>query len=138
MKRFLRAFVIRGLLIAAVCLSTMQAAPAQPRRARAPQPSVAGVYGDFTVGKESGDLEGMRVAIFSAGSGYHAIVQIAQGGAEDPEPVYVAVTVKGTSVEFTAGDQKFTGTVSAAGLTIRGEDGSHLLKRQPCSTYFGR
>jgi hypothetical protein len=99
--------------------------------------TVAGVYGDFTVGKSSGDLEGMRVAIISAGAGYHAIVQIAQGGAEDPEPVFVEVKVKGTSVEFTAGGQTYTGTVTAAGLRLKGEGGG-FLKRQPCASYFGR
>ena len=48
--------------------------------------------------KSSGDLEGMRVVIVPAGGGYYAIVQIAQGGAEDPKPEFVPADVKGKSV----------------------------------------
>jgi len=62
--------------------------------------SVAGLYENFTVGETSGDLEGMRVVIIPAGGGYYAIVQIAQGGAEDPKPEFVEATVKGMKVEF--------------------------------------
>jgi hypothetical protein len=104
---------------------------------KTPPVSVTGIYGGFEVGKGSGDLEGMRVSILSAGNGYYAIVQIAQGGAEDPTPVFVEVTVKGASVSFAVGERKFTGTATAAGLRIK-EDGNQaeLLKRKPCSTLF--
>jgi hypothetical protein len=98
---------------------------------------IAGVYDNFTVGKGSGDLEGMRVVLVSAGNEYHAIVQIAQGGAEDPKPEWVPVQVKGSSVNFTVGDEKYTGTVSAVGLRLKNSTGGfQLLKRKPCSSYF--
>lgn len=126
---------LRTLTVFALCLTIVPAASAQKRGARAAA-SVAGVYGDFTVGAGSGDLEGMRVAIFSAGSGYHAVVQVAQGGAEDPEPVFVEVKVNGMNVEFEVGGQKYTGTVTAAGLRLKDEGGSRLLERKPCSSYF--
>src|SRR6266704_6025901 len=99
-----------------ICLVTVFAiSTALARKPTAPQSAVtvAGVYENFTVGKESGDLEGMRVVIVPAGGGYYAIVQIAQGGAEDPKPEFVAATVKRMSVEFTAGSEKFRGTISA-------------------------
>ena len=99
--------------------------------------TVAGVYENFTVGKTSGDLEGMRVAIISAGGGYYAIVQIAQGGAEDPKPEFVQATVKGMRVEFAVGDQKFTATAGATGLRVKDSDGqTHVLKRKPCTWLF--
>src|SRR5206468_2212578 len=99
--------------------------------------TVPGVYESFTVGKGSGDLEGMRVVIFSAGGGYYAIVQIAQGGAEDPKPVFVPVDIKGRSVSFSVGDDKYTGTATAAELTLKDAGGqSHSLKRKACSSYF--
>jgi hypothetical protein len=102
-----------------------------------PAPSVAGVYENFTVGEGSGDLEGMRVVIVQAGGGYHAIAQVAQGGAEDPQPEFVAVNVNGMSVDFTAGSMKYTGTVTPAGLRLKNADGAtQTLKRKPCSTYF--
>lgn len=103
------------------------------RRSAEPPANIGGVYEDFTVGKESGDLEGMRVAIFAAGGAYRAIVQIAQGGAEDPKPVFVTVEVKGMKISFTVEGQKYTGTVSAAGLTLKDVG---LLKRKPCASFF--
>src|SRR5438477_12883463 len=80
--------------------------------------TVAGVYENFTVGKGSGDLEGMRIVIVPAGDGYYAIVQIAQGGAEDPKPEFVQAVVKGKTVSFAVGEMKYTGTASAAALTV--------------------
>ena len=112
-----------------------------PALARKPSPQpvviVPGIYERFTVGKGSGDLEGMRVVIVSAGGGYHAIVQIAQGGAEDPKPEFVPVEVTRRSVSFSVGDKKFTGTVSATGLTLKSTASeTQVLKRVSCSNYF--
>lgn len=121
-----------ALLLCLLCSIAMPTALAK-KRSGEPAASIGGVYGDFTVGKESGDLEGMRVAIFAAGGSYRAIVQIAQGGAEDPKPDFVDVEAKGMKVSFTVGEQKYTGTVSAAGLTLKDVG---LLKRKPCATYF--
>jgi hypothetical protein len=102
-----------------------------------PAPPVAGIYENFTVGKGSGDLEGMRVVIIPAGDGHYAMVQIAQGGAEDPKPEFVPATVNGTKVEFTVGDQKFTGIVGATALRLRDSSGAtHVLRRKPCSSLF--
>lgn len=99
--------------------------------------TVAGVYENFTVGKGSGDLEGMRVVIVPAGGGYYAIVQIAQGGAEDPKPEFVPADVKGRGVSFGVGDDKYTGTATTAELTLKDASGqSHSLKRKACSSYF--
>ena len=79
----------------------------------------------------------MRVVLVSAGGGYYAIVQIAQGGAEDPKPEFVEAKVKGTSVSFAVGGEKFTGTVTATGLRLKNSSGdSQVLKRKPCSSYF--
>jgi hypothetical protein len=107
-------------------------------RGNRPKTSVAGVYENFTVGKGSGDLEGMRVVIVPAGDGYYAIVQIAQGGAEDPKPEFVEAKVKGTNVTFAIGDEKYTATVTPAGLRVKSasDPSSSVLKRRPCSSYF--
>ena len=99
--------------------------------------TVPGVYENFTVGKDSGDLEGMRVVIVPAGGGHYAIVQIAQGGAEDPKPEFVPAEVKGKSVSFAVGDEKFTGTATATGLTLKNAAGeAQTLKRKACTAYF--
>src|SRR5882672_5493194 len=100
--------IVRAFLTSVICLIVIPTVlgrnPGAP-----PAATVAGVYDNFTVGKESGDLEGMRVVIVQAGGGYYAIVQIAQGGAEDPKPEFVQAKVKGLSVEFTAQSEKFRG-----------------------------
>jgi len=126
----------RVMLTGLICLLIIPIGFARGPRAHAAVP-VGGVYENFTVGQGSGDLEGMRVVIIPAGGGYYAMVQIAQGGAEDPKPEFVAATVSGMKVEFTVGDQKFTGTVNATSLRIKSADGqSHVLRRKPCSSLF--
>jgi len=127
---------IRVMLSLVICLRVMPAALAG-KPAVQPAATVAGIYDNFTVGKGSGDLEGMRVVIVPAGGGYYAIVQIAQGGAEDPRPEFVAATVKGMTVSFSVADEKFTGTAMATGLRLKNSAGeTQTLKRKPCSSYF--
>lgn len=124
----------RVLLIFMICSIVVPAAFAKKRPTQS-SASIGGVYGDFTVGQESGDLAGMRVVILAAGGAYRAIVQIAQGGAEDPKPEFVDVEAKGMNISFTVGEQKFTGTVTAAGLRLKDVG---LLARKPCSSYFNK
>src|SRR6267143_324564 len=119
-----------------MCMTVVSTALARKPGSQ-PAFAVTGVYDNFTVGKESGDLEGMRVVIVSAGGGYYAIVQIAQGGAEDPKPEFVAAKVKGLTVAFSVGDEKFTGMATATGLRLKNSAGeSRVLKRKSCSSYF--
>ena len=124
----------RIVLFSLVCITVLTVAIA--KNFGQPIVTVPGVYESFTVGKGSGDLEGMRVVIFSGGGGYYAIVQIAQGGAEDPKPVFVPADIKGRSVSFSVGDDKFTGTVTAGELTLKEGSGQSHLKRKACSSYF--
>lgn len=127
---------MRAFLSCAICLIIIPAVLAKKPGAQKTV-SVTGVYENLTPNKQSGDLDGMRVVLVAAGDGHYAIVQIAQGGAEDPKPEFVPVEVKGNKVSFTVGDQKFTGTVTAAGLRIKSYDGlPELLKRKPCSSYL--
>jgi hypothetical protein len=131
MKLIVRAFVT-SLICLIVVPMTLAGKPGAPAA-----PSLTGVFENFTVGKGSGDLEGMRVVLVAAGDGHYAIVQIAQGGAEDPKPEFVPVTAKGNKVNFAVGDEKFTGTVTARGLILKNSAGeSQTLKRKPCSSYL--
>ena len=126
----------RIVVFSIVCLIAITGAVAASFAAQ-PAVTVPGVYENFTVGKESGDLEGMRVVIVPAGGGYYAIVQIAQGGAEDPKPEFVQATVKGRTASFTVGDEKYTATATATGLTVKNSAGeTQRLKRKPCASYF--
>ena len=128
MKRSSQVVAILGVMVFSVFFAANVSAQPGP---------VAGVYENFTVGKESGDLVGMRIVIIPAHDTFYAMVQIAQGGAEDPKPEFVDATVKGNTVEFTVGDQKYTGTVGIAGFRVKDPDGkTHVLKRRPCATLF--
>ena len=128
--------LVRAFLTSVICMIVIPTALGRNPGAQ-PAATVAGVYDNFTVGKESGDLEGMRVVLVQAGGGYYAIVQIAQGGAEDPKPEFVQATVKGLNVSFAVGDEKFTGAATATGLRLKNSAGeSHVLRRKPCSSYF--
>ena len=128
--------IVRAFLTSVICLIVIATALGRSPGAQ-PAATVAGVYDNFTVGKQSGDLEGMRVVIVQAGGGYYAIVQIAQGGAEDPKPEFVQAKVKGLTVSFSVGDEKFTGAATTTGLRLKNSAGeSQVLKRKPCSSYF--
>ena len=127
--------ITRVVLLAIAGLVSLSVANAKP--VGQPIVTVPGVYENFTVGKGSGDLEGMRVVVVPAGDGYYAIVQVAQGGAEDPKPEFVQAVVKGKTVSFTAGEVKYTATVSATGMTVKDSSGqSQVLKRKACTAYF--
>jgi hypothetical protein len=126
------AVLNRLLLLCVMCFLSMPIALAQKHHSE-PEVSIGGVYENLTAGKESGDLEGMRVIIFAAGGAYRAIVQSAEGGADDPQPNFAPVTVNGMNVEFAVGERKFTGTVAADGLRLKDHG---LLKRKDCSAFF--
>ena len=55
--------LINFILLTTVILCASLAASAQKKAAPV---SIAGVYESFTVGKGSGDLEGMRIVFFNA------------------------------------------------------------------------
>src|SRR2546421_6590513 len=111
----------RIVLFSLVCITVLTVAIA--KNFGQPIVTVPGVYESFTIGKGSGDLEGMRVVIVPAGGGYYAIVQIARGGAEDPKPEFVPAEIKGRSVSFSVGDDKYTGKSTAAELTLKDAGG---------------
>ena len=67
---------VRALLACVVCLIIVPASLGKKPPAQRTS-NVTGVFNNFTVGKQSGDLEGMGVVLVSAGNEYHAIVQIA-------------------------------------------------------------
>ncbi len=128
MKNIVRATLISLIYLAIIPVASAKTPPAL---------TLPGVYERFSIGQGSGDLEGMRVVLVAAGDGHYAIVQIAQGGAEDPKPEFVPVKVNGSNVSFTVGEEKFTGRVTVAGLSLKSSSGeSQLLKRKPCTSYF--
>ncbi|HWN09572.1 MAG TPA: hypothetical protein VNO50_09950 [Pyrinomonadaceae bacterium] len=136
MKLFIRMVLVVSFASAAALTVVPQKMP--PVR-------IEGTYENLTVGKESGDLVGMRVMLIDGGGGIHAIVQEAGGGVELPDPATAKVDVNGAKVSFTiklAGrdeEETFSGTVTTAGLSIRrgpttgpNAEKPVLLKRKRC------
>jgi hypothetical protein len=130
------SFLGRTTLLCTVLLALSLTAVAQRRST--PSVSIEGTYDNLTVGKESGDLEGIRVILIDGGGGIYAIVQEAEGGVELPAPASTLVTVKGTDISFAvklAGhdeSQMFSGKVSASGLRLRSDGQQFFLKRKKC------
>jgi hypothetical protein len=131
----------RAILLCVIALIVTVTAFSQRRGT--PSVRIEGSYDDLTVGKASGDLEGMRVILVDGGGGIYAIVQEAAGGVELPEPALTEVTVKGTDISFSIKfprqdeTQTFSGRVSASGIRLRrGPPGSapkpFFLKRRKC------
>lgn len=129
----------RALLLCGISL--VVTLTAFPQKRSTPSVRIEGTYETLTVGKGSGDLEGMRVILIDGGGGIYAIVQEAAGGVELPAPALAEVTVKGADISFTIkfpGQdevQTFSGKVSASGLRLRrGNPGGQLffLKRGKC------
>jgi hypothetical protein len=108
------------------------------QRRSIPPVSIEGTYDNLTVGKGSGDLEGIRVILIDGGGGIYAIVQQAEGGVELPAPASTLVTVKGTDISFSVKfpghdeSQMFSGKVSASGLSLRSDGRKLFLKRKKC------
>src|SRR5258708_20066649 len=94
--------IVRAFLTSVICLIVIATALGRNPGAQ-PGATVAGVYDNFTVGKQSGDLEGMRVVIVQAGGGNYAIAQIAQGGAQDPHPEFFHATANELNLTFPSG-----------------------------------
>ncbi len=129
---------VRTFLVCVISLIATLSLTATAQKSTVPPVSIEGRYDDLTVGKPSGDLEGMRVILIDGGGGIYAIVQQAEGGAELPAPALAEVNVKGTEINFSiqlAGHdqaEKFSGKVSAAGLRLRSGDQPFFLKRKKC------
>lgn len=114
--------VICAAIFCAVSLNFGSTSFSQKRSV--PPISIEGFYENLTVGKQSGDLEGMRVILIDGGGSIYAIVQEAAGGAELPEPVLSRVEVKGSEITFSVRlpgndePQTFAGKVSVSGLRL--------------------
>ncbi len=120
-----------------ISLASLTALTVLPQKM--PPVRIEGTYENLTVGKESGDLVGMRVMLIDGGGGIHAIVQEAGGGVELPDPATAKVEVKGAKITFTIRlarsdeEEKFSGTVTNTGLRLqRNGEKPVLLKRKRC------
>lgn len=92
-----------------------------------------GVFSNIKAG-EGGDYGGMQVYLTDSDGQFYVVVTIAQGVLLPPVLVKAQVDVEARKVSFTLpGDEprKFSGVVTAAGLTLT-EGGEKILLKRKC------
>ena len=92
-----------------------------------------GTFSNITVG-EGGDYGGMQIYLTDADGQFYATVTIAEGVLLAPALVKVDVQIEKRQIEFTLpgeNKRKFTGTVTADGLTLV-ESGSKTFLKRKC------
>src|SRR5688572_11549230 len=100
-----------------------------------------GYYDDIKMtSKESGDYGGMSVYLTESDGQMFALVTTAEGAIGTPVLIEAKVTGKDMrNIEFTLpndnGPRRFTGTISAAGLTLNESGSRTMLKRECANTY---
>lgn len=120
--------VLRSVLLCALCLTFIPNASAQRGHKSF---HTEGVFGNITAG-EGGDYAGMQVYLTDSDGQFYATVTIAEGVLLPPVLVKVKVQVGARKVEFELpgeGARKFTGTVTAAGLSLNEGANKIFLKR---------
>lgn len=92
-----------------------------------------GVFSNIAAG-EGGDYGGMQVYLTDSDGQFYAVVTVAQGVLLPPVLVKAQVDVEARKVSFTLpGDEprRFTGVVTAEGLTLS-EGGEKILLKRKC------
>ena len=124
----------RIVLCIALCVLTAATASAQ-KGAKSKTFHTEGVFSNITAG-EGGDYGGMQVYLTDSDGQFYAAVTVAQGVLLPPVLVKVRAQVEERKIQFELpgeeGSRKFTGTVTADGLTLT-EDGQRLFLKRVCN-----
>jgi hypothetical protein len=124
--------VLRSVLLCALCLLAFSAAHAQ--KSSGPKTfHTEGVFSNIAA-LEGGDYGGMQIYLTDSDGQFYATVTIAQGVLLPPVLVKVKAQVEERKIEFELpgdGPRKFTGTVSAEGLTLT-EGGEKIFLKRKC------
>lgn len=122
----------RIVLCCAFCLLAVSIASAQ-KGAKSHSFHTEGVFSNITAGPE-GDYGGMQIYLTDSDGQFYATVTIAEGVLLPPVLVKVQVQIEERKIAFTlpneGGPRKFTGTVSAGGLTLFEGGTKSFLKRK--------
>jgi hypothetical protein len=113
-------------LLAAVSIATAQGAKSRAFHTE-------GTFSNITAGP-GGDYGGMQIYLTDSDGQFYATVTLAEGVLMAPVLVKVEADVEKRKIEFTLpgdnGARKFTGTVSASGLTLMEGKNKSFLKRK--------
>jgi len=115
-------------------MSLASLASAQQSRPGKAQPfNTSGTYSDITAG-EGGDYGGIEIYLTDSDGQFYATVTIAEGVLLPPVLAKAQVQIEARKIAFTLpgenGSRKFTGTVSASGLTLFENKQRRFLKRK--------
>jgi hypothetical protein len=124
--------VTRIVLCCALYLLSVSVTPAQ-QGAKPESFHTEGTFSNITAGP-SGDYGGMQIYLTDSDGQFYAAVTIAEGVLLPPALVKVEVQIEERKIEFALpgenGPRKFTGTVSADGLTLFEGGRKSFLKRK--------
>jgi hypothetical protein len=126
---------IKLILCCALLVLAAPLAPAQKGAgAKAKIFYTNGTFSDIKAG-EGGDYGGMEVYLTDSDGQFYAAVTVAEGVLHPPVLVKAQVDINSRKIEFSlpneGGARKFTGRVTAAGLTLTEAGGEkHFLKRK--------
>lgn len=124
--------MFRIVLCCAFCLLAVPVASAQ-QVAQSQSFHTEGTFSSITAGS-GGDYGGMQIYLTDSDGQFYAAVTIAEGVLLPPVLVKVQVQVEERKIEFELpgedGPRKFTGTVSADGLTLFEGKSKSFLKRK--------
>lgn len=113
------------------CLLASSIATAQGGRSRIFH--TEGTFSNITAGT-GGDYGGMQIYLTDSDGQFYATVTIAEGVLLPPVLVKVQADIEKRKIEFTLpsenGSRKFTGTISANGLTLVEGQSKSFLKRK--------
>ena len=125
-------FLLRTVACCALCLLAVSVASAQA--GRGPETfHTEGVFSNIEAGP-GGDYGGMQIYLTDSDGQFYAVVTVAEGVLLAPVLVKVQAQVEERKIEFTLpGDapRKFTGIVSADGLTLS-EGGKKIFLKRKC------
>ncbi len=123
----------RIILCCAFCLLAISVAFAQ-KASKSKAFHTEGVFSNITAGP-GGDYGGMQIYLTDSDGQFYATVTVAEGVLLPPVLVKVQMQVEERKFEFTLpgadGSRKFTGTVSADGLTLN-EGGEKIFLKRRC------
>lgn len=127
--------VTRIVLCCAVALAAAAGAWAQQGAKSSTSFQTEGVFSNITVGS-GGDYGGMQVYLTDADGQFYATVTVAEGVLLPPVLVKVEAEIEQRRIAFVlpgeGGGRKFSGTVTADGLTLS-EDGQRTFLKRKCS-----
>jgi hypothetical protein len=123
--------IARIVLCFACCLIAFSIATAQGAKSRTFH--TEGTFSNITTGP-GGDYGGLQVYLTDSDGQFYATVTLAEGVLLPPVLVKVQADIEKRRIQFTLpgenGARKFTGTVSANGLTLVENGNKSFLKRK--------